>query len=89
MAIIYKLIVLSHSRVLGPRPVLTPVYNNILQDPFSHLHPIPKGQLQLTTWNIMRNHRAAGISKGSPKLILAGWSKETSSYRSGWKEWTY
>ena len=37
---------------------------------------------------LRKNHRAAGISERTSKLILSGWSKGTSSYQSGWKKWS-
>ena len=37
---------------------------------------------------LRKNHRAAGISKRTSKLILSGWRKGTSSYQSGLKKWS-
>ena len=82
----------SPSRVLGPKPSAN---TNVQKHtpPRSFRSPTPNGDPRAAPVSHMeslrRNHRAAGISERSSKLILSGWSKRTtSSSQSGWKEWS-
>ena len=81
----------SPPRVLGQKPSA----NTYVQQhtPGSFRSPTPNGDPRAAPVSRMeglrKNHRAAGISERSSKLILSGWSKgTTSSYQSGWKKWS-
>ena len=85
------------SLVPSPSPVLgqKPSANTDIQQhtPGSFRSPTSNGDPRAAPVSRMeglrKNHRAAGISERSSKLILSGWSKgTTSSYQSGWKKWS-
>ena len=59
-------------------PVLIQMYNNILQDPFGHLHPmVIQGQVQLAAWKVSgRTTEQQEFWKGLPSLYCQDGAKE-------------
>ena len=81
----------SPPRVLGQKPSANTDVEQ--HTPGSFRSPTPNGDPRAAPVSRMeglrKNHRAAGISERSSKLILSGWSKgTTSSYQSGRKKWS-